>query len=89
MRINPVVGAGHIAMISTATKLRYFLEDTYQLIGGGLKINRSNLFHKDPSNQKFQQVRPSSDGQQQRCPYWLVQVSRKVELQSPLKCEED
>ena len=84
MRINPVVGAGHIAMISTATKLRYFLEDTYQLIGGGLKINRSNLFLKDPSNQKFQQVRPSSDGQQQRCPYWLVQVSRKVKIQNPL-----
>ena len=33
LRINPVVGAGHIAMISTATKLRYFLEDT-------LSINR-------------------------------------------------
>ena len=49
LRINPVVGAGHIAMISTATKLRYFLEDTYPLIGGGLEINRSNLFHKDQS----------------------------------------
>ena len=58
-------------------------------MGGGLEINRSNLFHKDPSIQLFQQVRPSSDGQQQRRPHWLVQVSRKVEIQSLLNCEED
>ena len=90
LRINPVVGAGHIAMISTATKLRYFnlekrspepwLECT-KLFKQSKKILSISLFDciyaKELKSSKTpQQIWSSPDGHQQGGAFRIVQVSR-------------